>query len=1740
MNALTLVAKWNKRRKAMALVMVVTTVALMSMLVVAIFSVTRTEYKASQSYVASRSAKQLADLAVVFTEAQLQNAQNSATGSFSRTIHATQPGMARVYQANGDFVRAHKLYSSSQMVITSSNEADIFGSTHQIPQDWNAAPNVARYVDLNDPIVRPGLTTGTMALYFPIIDPRAAYNGANPDNGQTMAAVEGFTYTKSTPSITGAGGTVTYNEVVLPADVGNEPNKLRLPMPVEWIYVLRDGTTGALDASNRFISADGATIPSASNPIVGRVAFWTDDESCKVNINTASEPTFFAPPYFFHQRDSKWANFPPASGEYQRYPGHPATVALSTVLAPGVDLDVYSPNAKVSNIVTTKDALYRLIPKIAMGGSTSGTKPFMKDDFSTSNGESDVGSLIDLTASRKERLFASVDEMLFADGTSDSNYNYNPTNGRMAASIQLPGSTGRYIFDQGTLERSRFFLTSSSRSPEFSIHGLPRVAMWPVPDESLGPKRRTSFDNIIALCSTQRGTTAGAAIANSYFFRRADPHHPTYDVTGSSPDNGTSTSLARNSKLLDYLYAEMATLQFPQTSSLGGSNNFGDKYGTDNVAQLAIMFFDYIRCTNLYDGVLARGNDGFTPYNSSVATVTSSTTAQNQALYNSRSTIAPDRLTFTEQRVTPAATGSLNNGQNQLGSTYLSSLKTVYPGHGQVSPARWQPSGGQTVQGLGRMFTISEIGFQFICTADGYVADNDIYAVVCNGVRSGGGNAPKGLARKETVQAPPTNGGLSPFQRLTAGDAEGIYPPTKTNNDNPYMDHMRWYSNYPPLDGTEPLAVNKYGGGRYYGCDPSDPSDFTKHPRFHPGYQPANWNMTLLPNTPLFPDEKRVQAMLTLEFFCPMSGWTKMFPEWAITLDGQFLRSIKLNGEPLFPSAQDVVIKSNGNVYESGGTSGSYPLGGHAGPSIISGGRAAPGWGTSLIGDDTNPYVAVGSRASDPSAYIANPGSSNNFHDGLNNWGLVSQFITIKRNAPMLLTFGQRSLVIKIYDMHKRVGNNKEEVQSISLAVDDATLPVPALVYSSNERFFDKNASQPVYEPLGRAEISHYFWIDSYGREGYRRSAQAPHWWCFNRMGCINRYSGTVNPAYKGPTGLPVATRKLYLGNGPISNADLDGPSGQMQTGRLDTEGRYLAAMNNGSPTWDTTPGGSGLPLIPPEVSSDYQNGAKPGDPPSIYDANGFPWSGSDVIRTFVPAVGDYRLAAARYEVPSTMWMKHPLWQKMESQAALNQPRTIHSFTSHWASAEPGCLLPGDANITKYPDLGMNKDQQLVAGAPYSDARVPDLPPDDGWAATANSYGDFDNGIGDARDGAYVNKPDEGNFFAAEFTRFNTKKLYRSGYFYEAQNNSDDWRTGIYMTPNRMVSSPVMFGSLPTGVWSGGSVSSSAVTGVSYNEGKPWQTLLFRPYAISHANFGKSMSPGHPGDNNPRDHYLLDLFFMPVVEPYAISEPLSIAGRINLNYQIVPFTNITRATGLHAVMKGEFITAIPLTDTNNAKSFQAATSATWSSSGDRFWDEKENTKYWHRPIDVTKTLYQFDQKFQHSATGTNHALNRYRGLFRSPSQICEMHLIPDVSQGASSGGESLGSITNITATTSGTNLQTVMDQFWQSHPGTGDNTRERPYSNIYARVTTRSNTFRVHMRAQVITKARSTAADTMDPTKDAVLGEYRGSSLIERYIDPTDLANPLPDYAAASNPLGEKPLDTFYKFRTLESKRFSP
>jgi hypothetical protein len=80
---------------------------------------------------------------------------------------------------------------------------------------------------------------------------------------------------------------------------------------------------------------------------------------------------------------------------------------------------------------------------------------------------------------------------------------------------------------------------------------------------------------------------------------------------------------------------------------------------------------------------------------------------------------------------------------------------------------------------------------------------------------------------------------------------------------------------------------------------------------------------------------------------------------------------------------------------------------------------------------------------------------------------------------------------------------------------------------------------------------------------------------------------------------------------------------------------------------------------------------------------------------------------------------------------------------------------------------------------------------------------------------------------------------------------------------------------------------------------------------------------------------MLDLFHVPVVEPYAISEPFSTAGKVNLNYVIAPFgyaagdagTNpntriprsyLRRDTALRGVLRSVWMMAVPSSESEMA------------------------------------------------------------------------------------------------------------------------------------------------------------------------------------------------------------------------------
>ena len=261
----------------------------------------------------------------------------------------------------------------------------------------------------------------------------------------------------------------------------------------------------------------------------------------------------------------------------------------------------------------------------------------------------------------------------------------------------------------------------------------------------------------------------------------------------------------------------------------------------------------------------------------------------------------------------------------------------------------------------------------------------------------------------------------------------------------------------------------------------------------------------------------------------------------------------------------------------------------------------------------------------------------------------------------------------------------------------------------------------------------------------------------------------------------------------------------------------------------------------------------------------------------------------------------------------------------------------------------------------------------------------------------------------------------------------------------------------------------------------------------------------------PPDHLLLDLFNMPIVQPYAISEPFSTAGKINMNSQIVPFGYIVRNTGIQAVLKAVKVTAIPASAAGNYKELPTIGSIAPGETA---------AQDIHYDIDPDQTYQGFLQRFNNN------------DIFRSASEICSIYLVP--SSSPSSENKAPGSPTYSTVAS-----------WWSNYPLTGKNLRESPYNMIYPRLTTKSNSYTVHFRVQSLRQVpgRSSWAQWNEGT-DQVVGEYRGSRLIERYIDPSES---LPDFAnvqayplngPSTNGTTSGILDNYYKFRIVQEKKF--
>ncbi|XHR27114.1 MAG: Verru_Chthon cassette protein A [Chthoniobacteraceae bacterium] len=602
---------WSGREKGMALILVLSFLVLISMLIIAFFSSVMTESTVSKSYADGVSTKQLADSAASLVMGTLKEATSPSSGSTgpATTAWASQPGMIRTYATDGTPAVYYKLYSSDAIKI--SDNLSSYDPGNDLPSSWDQ--QAALYTDLNAPVLKPSASDPSVTVpVFPIVDPRAYSTGTG--------SVEGFSYTKD-PS---ASGTTT----VLP---GADPNTQRLPMPVRWLYVLQDGSVTVPSSYSNGAAVWAGTetnAPSSTNPIVGRIAYWTDDESCKVNINTAagdlanlsSLPTdgsqgvgsFWDIPRVDLPMERHLADNQPCQYEYQRYPGHPGTVFLSTIF-PGL----------------SRADICAIAPRVVDGGSKGGSQV----TFS--------GTLASLTPDN-DRRYTSVDELMFAA----------PSGAGTATRQQNP------VITPDSLQKANFFLTANGRSPDLNLFGQPRVSVWPL-SSGTDSNHRTATDRLIAFCTTVGGLP--------YYFTRSDPNSSTNDFSLNT----------QNQRLYDYLQTATGRAVPGFTSSASFLTKYPNPGGTATASdrdQILTEIFDYIRITNLHDaGLPASTGAPFTP--------TSGSTSASQG----SGQVVPIKI--TSSRGTTQGFGRFDT-ISQASLQFIATGTTVSSGTAQVSAMR--------------------------------------------------------------------------------------------------------------------------------------------------------------------------------------------------------------------------------------------------------------------------------------------------------------------------------------------------------------------------------------------------------------------------------------------------------------------------------------------------------------------------------------------------------------------------------------------------------------------------------------------------------------------------------------------------------------------------------------------------------------------------------------------------------------------------------------------------------------------------------------------------------------------------------------------------------------------------------------------------------------------------------------------------------------------------------------------
>lgn len=1593
-----------RKLRGVALVLVLSFLVVISGLVIAFFSMVTSEASSAGNAAASASAKALADSAVSFVMGTIVDATQghdpadaSKAGPANAWVWASQPGMIRTYDNGGTPQYVYKLYSADDMrlktgaTLPTEKQAGLSG--------WATGAKRDVWVDMNEP-----LKDAAGFDIYPIVDPTAADDFV--DN-----KFPGHKDRNSDHRV--AGFHVLDNDQDSNAPIADSRNNNPAPMPVKWLYVLQDGTMSTAD-----VGSGGAVLnvkkASKDNPIKGRVAFWTDDECSKVNINTASQGTYWDTPHVYSPEDAGTlvsgtitpsgptvaiaglAITQPTKGEFQRYAGHPATTSLSPILGytakqgtkvtgggkPVLPVPSYELGAPLTYDIesNTIEKYYSLTPRILGTGSYGGTK--IPNDTLPSSKPGTAAST-QLRQGPYWRLYASLDELLF----NPVDPLYPPSGATFSDTIhRVPnvldpnlstGTTERSLITPDMMQKSGFFLTATSRAPEVTAYNTPRVSMWPINDvNKINPMTQvkmqlTAYDQLAKFCATV-GNSQGNTNSNlnstghAFYFTRYDPRSTKNDFT--DPNNGY---------LYNYL-RKLTSLPVPGNHYPGTfERKFGvGPSGISDRDQILTCIYDYIRCINIQDSTPDPNNAGSFPY-----------------LYTPVDSI-----------------GASNNGS---GGTD----QDPKAGAGEVVPIQINNStfgGSGITQGFGRYYTVGSAYLLFFAAHGIHFVTQPPYNIDSPIASLGSQPNPNWLPQNKTtypvVYSPNNIPNNQPNQGVT--DAMGVVfmisfncPAQGLVGNHPKMNYH--------VQGLNNLTFT--------------PGPFVSTGGTTAAYQPKAFEGTTSPyrGGAQLPEKDSASGLYPV--FPKDGGYNIIATSDVRTWHG---RGIGGTASPVMGFARGLF----GQPYQTSDNktqSKQCLTGGTSGPAV----------------EYNYPFFGYTDRIAVPPG---NDPKSPTFDFKKTTLFYPTTF-KVTQSAPI-----QVDLYAAQNGTTKDAGG--EKVQTILLQFPSATFRMP---YSTNNNvgfnaFTYPNTGLPITFDQTNAMATAAYDGSSGGAAGK---------YAFNsRLGL-----GDTNAAIGGGTYNFIASTDTVIALEPA------GVNYFKQTGSGTTD--Y-------PPVVDHTAGDQRMYAALPSVPIGYFQ------PDWLYGYDSASNPAHDNIVQSDQLIPEFAFSMMR-EVGTTT-------------GNANQPNNNPPAGPYYGvSGIPGSANSGLWNIgyhivtnatpTQYPDLPRRVGGAQSAGSSPATA---------GYVARQDGGpGSWDTGIGLHKDGAYINKPDEGDQSYIEHypTDPNRPQQYRRPYI-----DKDDYyqNSGAFFSPNRQVPSSMMLGSIPTGI----------------QRQLPWQTLLFHPPV---RGIDKTSNPG-TNISPPADHYMADLFWMPVVEPYAISQPFSTAGKINMNYQIQPFTYIHRDTGMRALMTSLKLQAIP-------------------------GDQKAVTTYKpFDPDDVTQQgFYNVATRFPLNLDDTMTMFGRRfdvdHDLYRSATEVSEVMLIPN------------DPALQLTGTESYETLSPLMDKYWgdgktialpagvTSHQLTGNNLRNKPYADMYSRLTTKSNVFTVHVRAQALRKVVGTDPNTFVTGQDQVIAEYRGSSIIERYIDANDPA--LPDFAKLTvNDPTDRTLniDQYYKFRVVSTKRFSP